>query len=270
MARARLRVKPCIWRQALSIATVALFAWHGDCAGTNCQEGLECRDKLKQDPALVRYYTFEDVVNSGSNAVNLAGAEGWLTYRDLNNKPGEPMAEMLRVVNGRFPASRAVYLDQCSLVADRLALDARSFTVACWFRYRGPGSIRVSQSECGPIVALGSGYSDGWRLLVDQRMVQFQLGNAKGPTTLSAHRILNDGQWHHVAIAAGDGLLRLRVDGAPAAQTAVAKPDQPEAGPLIIGYSGHGVGSVKLELDEVSIYNRSLSSEEIHNQALVK
>lgn len=258
--------RPAIMRLLLGIGVLATSR------GAVCGEDQSRTNSPPKYAELAAHYSFEATTNGALLVENEADRQGSLRFQDKLNRAGEPMAETLSVVNGRLPGTRAVRMDRISLVADRIALNPRSFTIVCWIRYQGRGNVRFFTTECGPIVSLGSGYSRGWRLLVDQHRVSFQLGQEPGPdpATLGAYIILNDGQWHLVAVTWDGNLLRLFVDGKSQAQTVVRNPAKPIEGPFVIGYNNYGVGSAKFELDELDVYNRTLSPTEIDNLAGLK
>ena len=72
----------------------------------------------------------------------------------------------------------------------------------------------------------------------------------------------NVGVWHHIAMTWDGDRMTAYLDGKAAGEAAVKM--APAAGPMFIGKRGHGVTSFFNGLiDEVLIYNRPLSSEEI-------
>jgi len=73
------------------------------------------------------------------------------------------------------------------------------------------------------------------------------------------------GAWYHVAAVRGSNYLQLYVNGQLEAQASVSFPQNYGAFPLFFGTSGQSYwdGKMNGSLDEVSLYNRALSSNEI-------
>ena len=122
------------------------------------------------------------------------------------------------------------------------------------------------------IVSSGSGYNDGWRLAVydwKTRQPTLDIGQAKGSFSVRANDALSAGFWNHLAATWDGAQVRLYING----MLSAVKPYEgtmvnPKAS-LKIGFSGYGVGSLKMAVDELVVLNHALSSEEIAGLALV-
>jgi sialidase-1 len=113
-------------------------------------------------------------------------------------------------------------------------------TPAAWLRAE-PGSGRIRGS-------LGTGWS-----------------NARQVSSAGAY---NDGAWHHVVFQRADGHLRLFVDGRKAAETvaphgSISEGQEFGIHGIHLGQRIDGVDRLRGALDEVRIYRRGLSAEEI-------
>jgi hypothetical protein len=99
---------------------------------------------------------------------------------------------------------------------------------------------------------------------------RFEFGTGDGKVNVEGKTSVNDGKWHHVvgvrtahyeAQIYVDGLLEAEVAVPPTASSSVAT-----SSPLKIGNAAplaSGLGPWKGSLDEIRIYNRALSAEEV-------
>ena len=171
-----------------------------------------------------------------------------------------------------------VRLDAAALSTPAVVL-TNAFTVCAWIRPVGFGSKAVGRDWPNGMVAnSGSGYYDGWRLVIQEtarfRPV-FEIGRANGSVAVVAGAGLSTSIWHHVAAswspdgAGGRGTMRLYVDGRLEAQSQddVAPPLPPNA-PLSIGYTDFGVGSMLMDFAELAVYDRALGDREIAQRFL--
>lgn len=224
---------------------------------------------MAAEPSVVRCYTFEDTRGGEAPVANIAGDKtGALSFK-LQPKAGVS-AETLRVVEGRWPQKKAVRLDQGYLAAEPFAVAKKSFTATAWVKLNGPGAHRGNnESTNGTLLSAGTGYWDGWRLTVNYplRTLGFEIGRPKPSHSIGIHAsgVLSDGVWHHLAASWDGREMRLFVDGAPAASGPFDGDytPPPQGGQFRIGYANHGLGSVVLDVDEVTIHNRALTAAEI-------
>jgi len=221
------------------------------------------REAVSGDPSVVRYYPFEEARDAATPIPSVAGEEGALSFI------GAP-AEEFQVVEGRWPGKKAVRLDRGSLAAEPFAVDNQSFTVAAWLRTNGLGVHRGDAVPAGAtLLSVGIGYWDGWRvtLLYPDQTVGFEIGrpqpvNAVGVRTTEP---APDGVWHHLAATWDGQRMRIFVDGLPAAVGEYAgeyTPPQPGA-QFRVGFADAGWGGAVLDVDEVVVYKRALTEEEV-------
>ena len=227
------------------------------------QQWLKYKETVKKDPSVIRYYTFEELKDM--KVKNLAGETGDLFFIDGKAKPGEPFAEDWKTVSGRWPEKKAAWLDQCSLLDKTYTTDTGKFTFECWVKFIDYGRYQVSDRNSGTIVTLGSGYGNGWRLIVlgTAYKLCFQIGgtDAVGRASMTSGNIALK-TWQYVAITWDGKTMNTYVNGLLVGTREHKQPYIP-INKLVIGYSGYGTGSIKIEMDEAIIYSRALTAEEI-------
>ncbi|MEU6082834.1 sialidase family protein [Streptomyces sp. NPDC047108] len=149
---------------------------------------------------------------------------------------------------------------------DALPLGDRDFTASLWFRYSAASGDQ-------PFLWMGGvgtrspqvwvrGEPDRGRVTA---LITAVNGAAPAATaSVRTTRPYNDGQWHHLALRRSGGQLRLAVDGA---ETAV--PDVPgtvsrgSTFGVHLGQKADSRGWLTGALDEVRVYGRALSDEEL-------
>ena len=126
----------------------------------------------------------------------------------------------------------------------------------------------------GMALCCGSGYYDGFRLLVhdtSEFRPVFEIGRPQGAVSIESPAGLSTGAWHHVAISwepcadsATNGTARLWIDGALAASSAPEFPAPILRGePLKAGYVDFGVGALRGAVASVALAPRVLSGAEV-------
>ncbi len=124
-------------------------------------------------------------------------------------------------------------------------LPSQGVTVSAWVKIAQPqqDAYLVSMLD-----AVGSGLVLG----ISGQGPFARLGASDG-ARVAATTALSLGEWHHLAVAAGEGRLRLYVDGQPAGDV---QADLPEIGaPTLVGQSGSGMHGLVGALDELEIAN---------------
>jgi hypothetical protein len=220
-------------------------------------------ETLRQRADLVRHYTFETVTPDNPVAQSAAGEREPLTY--ISKEP-------LQVVEGRWPGKKAVRLDRACLEGKPFEVRDRSLTVECWFRKHGQGAeLGNDGATCGMIFAQGDGYWSGLRLWTDYpaRNLIFGIGRPKPghAFNLSAGDAVPDAVWHHLA-ATWDGMqMRIYLNGLLLSAAEYAGAYTAPNGPFRVGFADAGIGSVKMDVDEVAVYSRALSHVEVIRNA---
>ena len=219
-------------------------------------------EALKQRPDLVRHYTFETLTPENPVVPSAAGEREPLTY-----VPREP----LQVVDGRWPGKKAAQLDKGCFEGRPFEVKDKAFTVECWFRKYGQGAELGNGATCGMIFAQGDGYWSGLRVWTDYpaRDLIFGIGRPKPghAFNLSAGDAVPDGVWHHLAAMWDGRQMRLYLNGLLLTAAEYAGEYTVPSGPFKVGFANAGVGSVKMDVDEVAVYNRALSPVEVLQSA---
>lgn len=215
-------------------------------------------ETLKAAPGLLRFYTF---MGTGTLQPNLApGPDAPMTFRADKGAP-------LATEPGRVAGRTAVLLDGDCFEAPALTQPTNAFTIALWLRPLSLGSKTGNGGSLnGMIVASGSGYNDGWRLaLYDWKTRQPTLDIGRGPNAFSVRAAdsLNAGFWNHLAATWDGALVRLYINGILSAEKPYPGPALAPRAPLKLGYSGYGVGSLKMAADELAVLDRALPPDEI-------
>lgn len=140
-------------------------------------------------------------------------------------------------------------------------LNPSEFTVSLWARVDGGNGTYRSA-----ITSRDDSPARGYILYATNSNVwSFWIGNGGGWSIASSPDTIINGQWYHLAATYGDGTSKLYVDGTLKASRG-ASLARNEARPIRIG-SGNTEGSHGFDfngcLDEVKLWNRSLSETEI-------
>ncbi len=236
------------------------------------REWIERRDALKKDKSVLRYYTFEDVAGAGSVIPDLSGNGGELKFVAYTDRQTKEVFSDLQVISGRWPEKKAVRLDRGFYQGSTLNIENRKFTVEAWFRMQGPGSIlAASKNRDGHIVSV-SGYRQGWRLatMYDPSSgliftIGAEGGSNKAGSSMRVKAPLPDNMWHHAA-ATWDGRdMKLYLNGKLIGENRFEKEYVPVTQPGLfkLGFAELGLGSVKIDIDELVVYGRVLSESEI-------
>ncbi|MBI2297632.1 MAG: right-handed parallel beta-helix repeat-containing protein [Armatimonadetes bacterium] len=231
---------------------------------------LQHRDSVLKRPGLLRCYTFEGAIDAGRPIPNLAGNEGALTYTVVG-LAGAP-EETLTAVEGRWPRKAAVRLDRGVLQTAQFPVGPNGFTAEVWFRQNGRGSLSGNNANNdGTIISQGNGYWDGWRVTASFQShdLGFELGRPAplNSTGLRGGNLPAEGIWHHLAAMWDGKEMRLYLNGLLLRAAPYAGPYYGGGPPFHLGFADAGWGSMKLDIDEVTLYDHALSATEILTDA---
>lgn len=227
---------------------------------------LAQREALRQDARVARYYTFEDVKDSKSEVKDIKGSGAdllFVPYRD-----GDKNIDDLEVIEGRVEGKKAVRLDRGYYQGPVFDITNRQFTLSLWFRRQGAGSLESgSKVDEGSIVSAG-GWERGWRIATvydDFNTLRFCLGKAGGCEKAMSDMSIPDNMWQYLAATWDGKEMLVYLNGTLVGKREYAGSYTPAAGKdyLKIGNAGDGTGSVVLDIDEVTIYNRVLSRKDL-------
>jgi len=217
---------------------------------------------LKQRSDLLRHYTFQTVTLEKPVVPSVAGEDEALTY--LKRGP-------LQIVQGRWPGKKAVRIDKGPFQGKPFVPKDKSFTVECWFRKHGQGAELGNGRTCGMIFAQGDGYWNGTRVWTTYpaQHLRFEIGRPRPRNAMGfqATDAAIDGVWQHVAATWDGKEMRLYLSGILLARCDYAGEYTEPKAPFSVGFANAGVGSVRMDVDEVVVYGRTLSAAEILQRA---
>ncbi|MFV1965143.1 MAG: LamG-like jellyroll fold domain-containing protein [Pirellulaceae bacterium] len=251
--------KVTIMRLFFLLSCLLLSTASGQADDPLCQRH---RQALEQHADVVRYYTFDSISPDAPVVASRAGQQEAMRY--ASEKP-------IEVVEGFWPGTQAVRLDAGSLQTQPVAVGNDGFTVEIRFQKHGPGSLLGNGRTNGMLFAQGDGYWSGFRVWTGypDKSLHFELGRPRPNHAfgLTGSGPVPDGVWHHLA-ATWDGLqMRLYLNGVLLGAAVYTGQFAATDAPLRLGYANAGVGSVKMDVDELAIFKRALTPVEILEHA---
>ncbi len=260
-----MKKKSCIspFLLAATCVTAAVAAGPGD--GPSLENWKQHVSSLVEAPGLVRLYALEPSKSGHPSLGNRAGRSAPLRSGFVGTRPNG--GADLPLCAGRWPEKQALRLDRTYLTAEPFPIANSAFTVAAWVRVHGPGSIRGdSVPTGGTLFSTGSGYHDGWRITLryPERAVGFEIGRPPHSTGIRGG-LLCEGAWHLVAATWDGSTMRLFVDGLPVAEGEYAGQYTPPrgGGRFRLGFAGAGWGSLRMDVDEVALFDRAAAPGEM-------
>jgi len=160
-------------------------------------------------------------------------------------------------------------------VPDSAVLKPTNFTIEAWVRFTSLDSAGLGGSPAGEQYIIfkqntRSGDFEGFDLGKDRMgtndVFRFLVSSSTGQAVqLQSATFISANVWYHLACTRGSNFLQLYVNGQLERQTNVAFAQNYGTLPLFFGTSGQSYWDHKFKglLDEVSIYNRALASNEI-------
>ena len=266
----------------LSILLLAGAVRGDDAAAKRAADYREFRDQLATDKSLIRYYTFED---EGQDVPNLGGDKrGELIlslkgpYFNADLHPGQN-TDYTRWTEGRFVGKPALSFGAVRDSATRsmfYGTPSGVLTLEAWVR---PHESAGGKAEA-ILFSVGSGFGDGWLLKATSSETSLRIGRPQkdgGDVELSVKPLAGH-VWHQVVAVIEHQTLRLYVDGelagtkeftggfiqptAPGGYFAQCPEDA--RGGLKIGSIGNLNNTLRFDCDELALYNRALTPEDIH------
>jgi len=178
------------------------------------------RDGLLAEPGLVRLYGFDDVSDSSSTVASLVGDEATLSFVPYKARDAEPVDDLV-LAPGRWPGTKAVSLDQGCYQGPPFDATDEGFSIECWFREHGPGTLQP-RGPNGTLLSASSGYYDGWRITLSEKhhTISFALGRPGPEFAVSAAcgNPVPRGEWLHLAATWNRVTMRVYIDGVQRAE----------------------------------------------------
>ena len=197
---------------------------------------------------LVGVWLFDD--GNGTAVVDSSG----------NGLDGEVAAGNPQWVDGKFGGAMEFGGADMVTVADNDALDLTSFTVAAWIN--SPGTSGKWHVIAAKETRNPTGRNYGIFGHVNSGVIHYSF-TAGGWKSYDAKTNVTDGTWHHVAATYEKPNFKLYIDGEVDAEVAPNADPETNASPLYIGGCDIGGYWMTGAIDEVAVYNRALSQEEI-------
>lgn len=227
---------------------------------------LNYRPKLLSQKGLIRYYDFEDELRSFGQFRNRGSH--WLGDMQASQTQ-TPSEASFRLVEGRYPGTKAVQTDYYPIEARSYATGEEGFTVAAWIKHDGPGSVVGGNCpNAGTILALGDGVWAGWKfvLLYPSNVLVFELGRPKPETSVGTFSVtrIPPKTWTHIAATWDRKFIQLYVNGllCGIVEYDGNYSEVKRFNKLRVGYTGNGLGSVIITCDELTLFNHPLSASE--------
>jgi hypothetical protein len=134
------------------------------------------------------------------------------------------------------------------------------WTLCGWLSPSSLNQVGIAIAVCHDDGMTGDGFELGISDGADRPGNKFYGNLAEVATLDSGYAISSVQQWHHVAMIRSGGVIRFYVDGVQTANTSSSVPKNPTA--FSIG-SGTGIRFFEGQIDDVRIYNRALSSNDV-------
>jgi hypothetical protein len=235
----------------------------------DCRPGLSCTNGVcALTSGLIAYYKLDE--QSGTTAADSSGNGLAATYI---GDTGLPTSSTVVPPGTLFSDPRSLLFVLANRQAVRLAAmpailkPANNVTVSAWYRATivdGPTGKPTTGSE---VMSAGDQYS----LRVRPTEIEFSkrtTTNGNGAFVQCRQAVPNqlDGNWHHLAGVASPTGMKTYFDGVEKCTNTVGTDIRYDEGPdLFIGRHGNGQDNYDFDgnIDEVRIYNRALSPDEI-------
>ncbi|MCL2744799.1 MAG: LamG domain-containing protein [Planctomycetaceae bacterium] len=239
----------------------------------NAQDWQRHIETVKQQNGLIRYYLFDDSVAETKTVKNLAvKPDGEKT--DLKYNTNKPFEVTSADFYGATPAVKAVRLDAGYFEAPKFAVN-KSFTVEMRIRKLGQGTeFGNSGTRNGTLFGFGNGWDNGFRLTTDdaRRNLTFSIGRPTNEKSrnLDGSSPLPNHIWQHITAVWDGEYMLLYVDGLLYGTLDYSGDFTDGSWGFRIGFNNAGVGSVKMDVAEVAVYQTALPPETIIQHAAMQ
>ena len=181
----------------------------------------------------------------------------------------EPAPEKDRLADtaGSLAGQRATRIFHGRMKGALLDIPETGFTLCCWLKVNKLERVDRGgyKRTVGGVMASGSGYYHGWRLLVapSSASLKFSLGRPEGSRNLNSSGFLTAGEWHHVAVTWDHKTLALWIDGVSRAETTTAMSYCPAKTLKYfrVGECSEGTGVLDFEIADLGFFSTALPGE---------
>ena len=179
-----------------------------------------------------------------------------------NGLDGEIAQGKPKWVEGKFDGAMEFGGADMVTVADDAALDLEDFTLAAWVnipKISGAWQIVASKENRGPV-----GRNYGLFGNINTGVIHYSFTTGGTWKSFDAQTVVTDGEWHHVAGTYDGSDFKLYIDGEVDAE--VSPGTEPDTHDNVFFIGGCDVGGYWMSgiIDEVVLYDRSLSENEIN------
>ena len=178
-----------------------------------------------------------------------------------------PEKDKLAETAGSFDGQRATRIFHGQMKGALLDIPETGFTLCCWLKVNKVEKVDRAgyKRRGGGVMACGSGYYNGWRLMVTpgSSTLTFALGRPEGSRNITSSGFLTAGEWHHVVVTWDYKTLILWIDGVSRAETTTSMSYNPAETYKYfrIGECSEGTGVLDFEIADLGFFSTALSGE---------
>jgi PKD repeat protein len=231
------------------------------------------------------FVSFGITLPSGANAASCVSAPSglvgwWPGDAGANDIAGTNNGTLLggaAVTNAGFVSSALTFDGTNSYVQipDSLTLRPTNLTIEAWVKFKSLDSAGVGAANGRQYIvfkqntnanSIFEGYDLGKTRVTGGDVFKFIVSSGSGQSVgIQSTTMVSVSTWYHIAAVRGSNFTQLYVNGQLERQTNVTFPQNYGDYPLYFGSSGLAIWDRKFSgiLDEVSLYNRALSSNDI-------
>lgn len=234
-------------------------------------------DRLSHKPEeIIRHYDFRVIENANCIVKDLTSTGGGLiffSFEDLAFIPAEQEEQpepddSFQLTEGRFPQTSAVRLNKGFYQGPAVNIENRSFTVETWLR-RQKNPDTVFPRKTTNIVSV-DGEKTGWKIETSydgETTVRFCIGSPERCAKTEVAEPLPENKWFHLAVTWDSSEMKIYIEGTLKESSSFQGEYFSSSAPLRAGPTEQGNDSIILDLEQITIYNRVLSSGEIQERA---
>ncbi len=207
-----------------------------------------------------------------ATALNTDGLVGaWLfdegkgeavTDSSNNGLDGEIAQGKPKWVDGKFDGAMEFGGADMVTVPDDDALDLENFTLAAWVNIpeiSGKWQIIASKENRGPV-----GRNYGLFGNINTGVIHYSFTTGGAWNSFDAQTVVTDGEWHHIAGTYDGSDFKLYINGKVDAEVSPAKEPDTHDNAFFIGGCDIGGYWMSGTIDEIVLYDRPLSENEIN------